>query len=1058
MLLTKFLAGFAGLAVVGSSLTLLASDPASAESAQQIFVPKSVEIPQGGDAPNAPWTYPDEKPSAGKSSRAALSGPGMYSGTGNLPKYSFQEFNVFGEDSTVGVNLGTGNLHIRTLERSLNGPGVPAAIFRVYNSNDDTYGDAGTWKTDVRLTGLGISTDRVRFNDGTGANGTFTKSGSTWTPPNGMNVSLASSGSNWIVTYNRSGEQLTFNSSGWPIKRTDRNGTGITYGYNSGNQLVSITDATGKRIGLEYANGGSTIDTIADSSGRLNVYNTDPFSNTLTEALNFTMTSDNVGRLATLTQRGGRTLTFAYVGGGRQIEKVTVSASGQTSAVTSFAYGDGITTVTDPRGNKSSLDWDSQWRITKATDQLGHVRSQEWSPNSDVITTTDATSKTTEATYDSFNNQTSSKLPTGAASQAIYALNSQCGSAQSGLPYLAKCQIDDAGNRTAMTYDSVGNLTKKANTTGSSNTTVQEISYETAAGTVCGGKAGQICQTKDGRGTATTYTYSNGNLTKVTPPSPLGSTTYAYDTLGRITAVTDGNGAKTQYAYDSADNVLTETYANGQKLTRTFNPDRTVASETDSGNSTTITHTYNLLGLETQQKVSTASANGISSTTSSTYDSAGNLLSHNDGSTTLTYAYDAANRLRSLSEPGGSCPTDLDASGPGCVRFEYDDNGNEIKRVMPRDATQTTTRDDAGRPTRITGDLTQRQVDIAYSYTSNDADRSNIQTRTSNKEQGVAAGAVTTYAYDERDQLKSATERTASTVSASWSYTYDAAGNRISQTRAGSTGATAGTVNYGYNTANQLRSATGSSATWAYDAAGNQTSSGLTGVQSTYGDRGQVTANGSTSYASVGQGNANQLRAGTVKKVNSQLGLVRTDSMNVYRKPDGSVIGYKASGVSHWFFTDAIGSVVGVTSSTGAWEGGYSYSPYGETRAASTVAGATANPFRYIGGYSEASGYKLGARYYDASIGRFTQFDPAGQESNPYAYAACNPVNNSDPTGLDCAGDVFGLVLSAGGLALGVAGTIAGAPTLALGAAAATGTALAAASTVKSIGDVANNC
>lgn len=42
----------------------------------------------------------------------------------------------------------------------------------------------------------------------------------------------------------------------------------------------------------------------------------------------------------------------------------------------------------------------------------------------------------------------------------------------------------------------------------------------------------------------------------------------------------------------------------------------------------------------------------------------------------------------------------------------------------------------------------------------------------------------------------------------------------------------------------------------------------------------------------------------------------------------------------------------------------------------------------------------MGARYYDPQLGRFTQPDPSGQETNPYLYAAGDPVNRTDPSGL----------------------------------------------------------
>ncbi|MFE1013775.1 RHS repeat-associated core domain-containing protein [Streptomyces sp. NPDC058794] len=59
----------------------------------------------------------------------------------------------------------------------------------------------------------------------------------------------------------------------------------------------------------------------------------------------------------------------------------------------------------------------------------------------------------------------------------------------------------------------------------------------------------------------------------------------------------------------------------------------------------------------------------------------------------------------------------------------------------------------------------------------------------------------------------------------------------------------------------------------------------------------------------------------------------------------------------------------------------------------------------------------MGHRYYDPTLGRFSQSDPSGQEANPYLYADGDPVNRTDPTGLfsfsdilDTGSKIFGVV------------------------------------------------
>jgi RHS repeat-associated protein len=124
-------------------------------------------------------------------------------------------------------------------------------------------------------------------------------------------------------------------------------------------------------------------------------------------------------------------------------------------------------------------------------------------------------------------------------------------------------------------------------------------------------------------------------------------------------------------------------------------------------------------------------------------------------------------------------------------------------------------------------------------------------------------------------------------------------------------------------------------------------------------------------------------------------------------------------GKSYYYLTDATGNVLGLVDDAGKRTHSYAYGPTGLPRGTTTE--ATPQPYRYTGAYLDPTGlYKMGARYYDPSLGRFTQPDPSGQEANPYLYAAGDCINRTDPTGtisLGCIGS--GLQLLGGAVALG---------------------------------------
>jgi RHS repeat-associated protein len=106
-----------------------------------------------------------------------------------------------------------------------------------------------------------------------------------------------------------------------------------------------------------------------------------------------------------------------------------------------------------------------------------------------------------------------------------------------------------------------------------------------------------------------------------------------------------------------------------------------------------------------------------------------------------------------------------------------------------------------------------------------------------------------------------------------------------------------------------------------------------------------------------------------------------------------------AGGTTQFYHQDGIGSVVGVTNQSGVTDGTVRYDAWGNKIPLT----GTIPQYGYTGREPDDTGlvyYR--ARYYDPSIGRFTQKDPIGMNGglNLYAYVRGNPVNFNDPLGL----------------------------------------------------------
>ena len=116
----------------------------------------------------------------------------------------------------------------------------------------------------------------------------------------------------------------------------------------------------------------------------------------------------------------------------------------------------------------------------------------------------------------------------------------------------------------------------------------------------------------------------------------------------------------------------------------------------------------------------------------------------------------------------------------------------------------------------------------------------------------------------------------------------------------------------------------------------------------------------------------------------------------------GALVGIRGANRSYYLF-DGLGSVVAVTSASGSVTHSYTYDPYGVTTETKATLTNVVNPWRYAGQYFDGATamYKMGARYYQPELGRWTQQDPSGLDANAYAYVGGNPANFVDPSGLN---------------------------------------------------------
>jgi RHS repeat-associated protein len=565
---------------------------------------------------------------------------------------------------------------------------------------------------------------------------------------------------------------------------------------------------------------------------------------------------------------------------------------------------------------------------------------------------------------------------------------------------------------------------------------------------------GTVSASTDQNGHATSYEYdSAGNLKTIIAPSGsgLGKKTIAVDADGRPHVITqclvESGGSCTSsqtetLTYDNLDRV-TEAVDTGpgplKRFKYAYDADGNLERRVDPSGTTTFKH--DALNRLTEEELPGALTNAYG------YDAASNLTSFTDSGGSTQYFYNKLNELEAMYEPGGAC------SEPSskCTRFAYDNDGSLTKITYPSKATLNYTLDaTTGRPTAITvrSPSGTALLSNSYSYTEGKADTPLIYNDLFEGPGGVTAS--TTYKYDELDRLTNAetSSKPSSYASACYLYAYDGAGNRTSEsyTTVPETCTTSG-PSYDYNSGNELecrmetegpcsKSSSSEISGYSYDGAGNQTAiTGYKDPASTsfgYNNLNQLKSltppssselvvgylgTGQSTLTTLGPNALQNGTLGTTKQVN-------TAGTSYYaRTPVGLLIDERLPGGSSYNpVYDAQGDVIGLLNTAGELVQTVRYGPYGENATATKIGehgaeySSTNDPFLFQGGYHIAGGnagtgnipngqYHFGERYYDPTVGRWTQADPIMSAAS-YTFAEDDPVNGSDESGLrvECKG------------------------------------------------------
>lgn len=610
---------------------------------------------------------------------------------------------------------------------------------------------------------------------------------------------------------------FTYDAVGNQLSSVNANNQTISYTYDVLNRLVTITDPLGQTTHFGYDKVGNQVSltdplsrtitytydslyrlvTVEDPAGGLTTYTYDAVGNQVgmvdAEERPTTIAYDALNRPVTVTNALSGTTIFVYDEVGNQINVIDPEEN-----VFTYTYNalNRLATMTDPLAGVIRYDYDALGNLLRTTDALTHSVTYQYDVLNRPITITNELSGTTRFSYDAVGNLTLQVDPLGNETQYEYDVLNRAITVTDALTGTSVFDYDAIGNLLSTTdanehtssfvYDDLNRLITATNPL--SETTV--YGYDAVGNTVA---------ITDSLGNRTGFVYDElDRLVSVTDPLTR-TTTYSYDAVGNQVGMVGAAGVATRYIYDDLDRLIqvTENYAQGQPGSAITNV-VTLFDYDNIGNLTVITNSLGNAFTFTYDALNrvVGAADPLGNLNNYTYDPVGNLTQMVDANEqTTNYAYDGLNRLAIIARPDETITYTYDAVGnrlamgdptgvtvytyddlyrptsvtdpmSQLVQYGYDPVGNRVNLTYPDGKTVTYTHDAAN---QLVGILDWDNGQTAYTY---DAGGRLIQTTLPN-------GVTTTLDYDAAGQLTAIQHTSLTNTLSSYTYTYDAVGNRI---------------------------------------------------------------------------------------------------------------------------------------------------------------------------------------------------------------------------------------------------------------------------------------